>query len=202
MMVNQTLVRLKEMFITHPSREQSLGHVLEVFNQCNQALLHATQEQQLLDDICRIIVETGHYRFAWVGYAENDANKTVQPVAQWGNGKGYIKSLQLTWADTNRGCCPAGMAIRTGQPYTARNIRTDPNFEPWRAAALERGYQSCTVIPLLMDGHVFGVLVIYANQQGDFDPDEQQLLKTLAENLAYGVQAIRIRNEREKLNVS
>lgn len=175
---------------------------LSVLSDCNQAMLHATDEQQLLSDICRIIVETGNYRMAWVGYAEQDENKTVRPVAHWGYEQGYIESLHITWADEERGHGPTGVAIRSGQSYVARNIHTDSNFAPWRQAALVRGYKSSVGIPLVKGERVFGALMIYAQEPDAFDAAEMQLLEDLADNLSYGIFALRTELERKQAEKS
>src|SRR5512142_3138318 len=89
---------------------------LTTLSKCSEALVHATSESDLLKDICRIIVEEGGYRLAWVGFAEHDAEKTVRPVAYGGFEAGYLEKLEITWADTARGRGPTGTAIRTGHP--------------------------------------------------------------------------------------
>lgn len=78
-----------------------------------------------LDEICRIIVEEGGYRLAWVSRAERDADKSVVAIARAGLDEGYIASLGLTWADTERGQGATGTAIRTGHFYVIRSIMTD-----------------------------------------------------------------------------
>ncbi len=60
------------------------NRALSVLGQGNEALVHATSESNLLQDICRILVEKGGYRLAWVGFAEQDAAKSVRAVAQMG----------------------------------------------------------------------------------------------------------------------
>lgn len=47
-------------------------------------------EAALLEGIGRLLVEEGGYRLAWVGFAEQDAAKTVRPVAQAGFEGGYL----------------------------------------------------------------------------------------------------------------
>ena len=112
------------------------NRALATLGQCNQFLVRVSSETDLLDEICRICVEIGGYRLAWVGYAESDEQKTVRPVAQKGFEDGYLESANITWADNERGRGPTGTAIRTRQIYIARNIPQDPAFVPWRAAAL------------------------------------------------------------------
>ncbi len=125
------------------------NRALTTLSACNQALIRATDEMELLNEICRICVEMGGYRMAWVGYAESDERKSVRPVAQKGFEEGYLDTVNITWADTERGRGPTGTAIRTRQPCIVRNIPGDPNFAPWRAAAVQRGYASSIALPLI-----------------------------------------------------
>ena len=166
---------------------QLLNRALRAINQCNQSLIHASDEQELLHQICNIVVEIGDYQMAWVGYREHDTEKSIRPVAQAGFEDGYLKTMQLTWADAGRGRGPAGKSIRTGQPAVNPNMLTDPDFEPWRNEALARGYASVMSLPLKRENEVFGCLCIYSSRPNAFDTEESRLLMSLADNLAYGV---------------
>ena len=131
---------------------------LRIASECNQALVRANSETELLQAVCRIVVEHGGYRMAWVGFAEQNDAKSVRPVAQAGSEAGYLDTLGVIWADTERGRGPTGTAIRTGQPVIARDIPTDPSFGPWRAEAAQRNYNSSVAFPLLSGERAFGVL--------------------------------------------
>ena len=175
-----------------------LNRALRATSECNQALIHATDELTLLNRICRIVTDIGGYRLAWVGYAEQDEAKSVRPVAQAGFEAGYLEAIQITWADTERGRGPTGTAIRTGQPSLARDILTDSKFAPWRAEALKRGYAASLVLPLKTDSGVFGVLNIYSSKPDAFDAEETKLLTELADDLAYGIVVLRNRAQQTK----
>jgi GAF domain-containing protein len=148
--------------------------------------------------ICQVIVDIGGYRLAWVGFAEQDETKTVRPVAQAGYEEGYLETVNITWADTERGRGPTGTAIRTGQPSVMRDILTDPIYEPWRVDATRRGYSSSIALPLTGDEQVIGVLNIYAEESDTFDEQEIVLLMELASDLSYGIEALRARAERKQ----
>jgi signal transduction histidine kinase len=169
----------------------------KVLSDCSHILVRATEETELLQKMCQIIVEEGGYRLAWIGFAEQDEVKTVRPVAQAGYEEGYLDTLNITWADTERGRGPTGTAIRTGKPSIARNILTDPNFEPWREAAIQRGYASSIALPLLTGEQTLGALNIYAAKP-DASTVEVDLLMELASNLAYGITALRTEAERRR----
>ncbi len=174
-----------------------LNRALLTINNCNQALLHADNEMELLRDICSIVVEAGGYRMAWVGYAENDTEKSVRPVAQAGIEDGYLETLMLSWEDVERGRGPTGSAIRTGKPFSTKNILVDQEFSPWRHEAIKRGYSSVQSLPLKADGKVFGALTIYSPLLEAFHAEETKLLTSLADNLAYGITMLRNRKARE-----
>jgi GAF domain-containing protein len=75
---------------------------------------------------------------------------------------------------------------------------TDPKFAPWRAEAAKRGYASSIALPLLAGGRAIGALNIYASEPDAFDAKESRLLADLADNLAYGILALRARTERAR----
>ncbi|MCJ7658454.1 MAG: GAF domain-containing protein, partial [Anaerolineales bacterium] len=174
------------------------NRALSVLSDCNQALIRTENEPDFLDEICRIICQVGGYRLAWVGYAEDDEEKTVRPVAQAGYEDGYFDTINITWADTAEGQGPTGTAIRTGKPVISRDILNDPNFAPWREQALKRGYASSIAIPLIANGRHLGALNIYTTEVDAFNPDEIQLLEELAMDLAFGIKMLRIRAQHQK----
>ena len=174
-----------------------LNRTLQTVNECNQALVRATEEFELLRSVCRILVEFGGLRMAWVGYREFNEDKTVWPVAQAGYEAGYLERINITWADTERGRGPTGAAIRTGTTCWTRNIVTDPNMAPWRIEALSRGYASNVSLPLMSHGEAFGALTLYAEEPDVFTETTVEQYTNLANNLAYGVMALRTLAERK-----
>ena len=146
--------------ITEPRRMaetlRQTSRALKAITECHQALIRATDEMELLTEVCRIIVEVGGYRMAWVGYAEDDAHKSVRPVAQTGFDEGYVEKLNLTWADKERGRGPVGAAIRSGEPVVVRETLTDPNFDPWREEARKRNFRSVLGLPSDRCGSLWG----------------------------------------------
>jgi PAS domain S-box-containing protein len=199
-----TLVRFSGALLDVTERKQAedklarLNRTLQTLYQCNQALVHATDEYELLQAACRILVDAGGLRMAWVGYRELDLEKSIRPVAQAGYDEGYVESVKATWEDTERGHGPTGTAIRTGKPTWTKNIETDSSIAPWRDEALKRGYRSNISLPLISDGKSFGALTLYAEQSSAFDERAVELFTELADNLAYGVTALRTRAERSR----
>ncbi|MDX1722841.1 MAG: EAL domain-containing protein [Pseudomonas sp.] len=180
---------------TH-QEHQCLNRALRTLSGCNRALLRAEDEATLLQDICRVIVEQAGYRMAWVGRAERDAAKTVTAVAHAGVEQAFVDSLNISWADNKRGRAATGTAIRTGQPSLARNLLTDTRTLPWREGAIKHGIASFLSLPLRVEGEIFGAIGIGAPDPDAFGPQELELLSEAAEDLAFGLQALRIKARR------
>ena len=162
---------------------------------CNQALAHAASEQELLKEICDVIVRIGGYRMAGIAFAEQDEQKSVRPVAHAGFNSGYLANIDVKWSDTPAGRGPAGTAIRENRVCVIADTATDPNFAPWREAAEQRGFAAMIALPLRVAGLAFGVFAIYSEQAGSFESSEVELLSEIADSLAYGVTALRTQAE-------
>jgi len=174
-----------------------LNRTLNALGKSSHVMMHSNNEFQYLQEICKIIIKDCGYLMVWVGYARDDHKKSVEPVAYFGFDKDYISKLNITWDDSAQGRGPTGTAIRTGKPSVCRNMHNDPNFVPWRDEALKRGYASSLVLPLLSENKAFGAISIYAREPDAFSEGDVDLLANLANDLAYGITNIRLR-ESEK----
>ena len=167
-------------------------------SECNHAMVRKTDEMELFREVCRIMVGIGGYRMAWVGFAENDEGKSLRPIVSAGHDDGYLDQVKITWADTERGRGPAGASIRTGKTAISQNALTNPLFAPWRSEAIKRGYASSISLPLIVESKVMGALTVYASEPDAFDEAEAGLLAKLADNLSFGVGAIRLAEKRRR----
>ncbi|WP_243371853.1 ATP-binding protein [Geotalea sp. SG265] len=182
-------------------REETLHRVSRAFkalSECNKALIHATDEIQLMEQICRTFVAIGGYRLAWVGIAEKDEEGSIRPVAHWGDRNGYLQNLKLSWLDNEWGRGPTGTALRTGKTIVVQHIPSDPAWELWRDRAMEHGFAASISLPLSFEKGPSGALVILAGEEGAFDTTEVKLLEELAADLSFGIRALRKDGERKE----
>jgi PAS domain S-box-containing protein len=176
-----------------------LDRAVTVLARATEVLISATDEYALLDEICRIGVEVVGYRLVWIGYARQDAAKTVLPVAFAGPASGYVEQINVSWGDEESGGGPTGIAIRSGRPYVVEDTETDPVFAPWRDAARQYGFRSSITLPVGEDENRIGALMFYADEPNSFDPTTVRLLTTLANNLAHGISALKIKAKNERM---
>jgi signal transduction protein with GAF and PtsI domain len=177
---------------------QKVNRTLKALRNSNEAMTRANNEPEYLKAVCKVLTDDCGYALVWIAFAEQDEEKSIRPVAYAGFEEGYLENLKLSWGDTPYGQGPAGKGVRTGKPCKCANILTDPAFEPWRAEAIKRGYASTITVPILEDGKAFGAFAVYAKDPDAFTDEETNLLVQLADDLAYGIEAIRLRIARAK----
>jgi PAS domain S-box-containing protein len=177
---------------------QKLNRTLKALQESSQAMTRATSETEYLQEVCKIVIANCGHAMVWIGFAEQDEARSVRPVAHAGFEEGYLKTLQISWADNERGRGPTGTAIRTGKPSQCKNMPADPAFAPWRAEAVNHGYASSLVVPLLSEGRAFGAISIYSRQADGFSEDEARLLAQLAEDVSNCVRSLRAVSQRQR----
>jgi len=170
---------------------QRLNRTLKALRESSQAMTRATSEAEYLDEVCKNVIANCGHAMVWIGFAEQDQARTVRPAAFAGFDEGYIETLKVSWADTERGRGPTGTAIRTGKPFLCGNLLANPAMAPWRAEILKRGYASSLVVPLLSQGSAFGAITIYSLQPNGFSEDEARLLAELADDVSNCIRALR-----------
>ena len=206
---NGKVIRLMGSFqnITELKKSQSdlawVNRALLILSKSNETLIHMQDETKLIKEICRIIVDIGGYRMAWVGYAEDDDYKSIKPKAYFGHGDSrFLDNINLSWSDEHiNGLGPGGKTIREGKPIVVKDLMLDPTY-PTKEAAYEQGYMSLISLPLKAKDKVFGLLAMYAAEARDFAEQEVGLLLELAENLAAGIINIRLERERQLLSAA
>jgi diguanylate cyclase (GGDEF)-like protein/PAS domain S-box-containing protein len=163
-----------------------LNRLYRVLSNINQLIVRRKEPEWMLNEACRIAVDEGGFRMAWVGLV-NPKTDLVRPVAQAGHVGDYLENLQIALVGPySEG--PTGMALRTGQTVVCNEMATDPQMALWRDAALALGYHASIALPLTVQGAVRGVLNLYASETDCFDAEEIALLEELAGDVAFALE--------------
>jgi diguanylate cyclase (GGDEF)-like protein/PAS domain S-box-containing protein len=185
----------------------------EMLAACNQALIRGEAEELLLREICRVAVEIGGYRMAWVGFAQDDETRAIKLVSHFGADNAPMPELELSWDEASHaGCGPAGRTIRSGTVTLMSDSMKEVGLMPWQPrlwGADDKGmptregtYRSGVWLPLRNRERTFGLLCMYAAEVAHLGQDEVKLLQSLADNLAYGLDNLRLQQERLRLQAS
>lgn len=176
-----------------------INRALRMLSACHECLVRVSDEKQLIREICKIIVEIGDYQMAWLGYVQDDAEKSILPVSHFGDIT-HILNQPISW-DENKpnGQGPGGKTVRTGEPVICPDISTDETFSLWRDRALSAGYHGAITMPLKSQGAPFAIIGLYSKEVINITKDELKLLEEMLENLTFGIMNIRAREEKERM---
>ena len=144
---------------------------------------------------CRIAVEHGRFKMAWIGVAQ-PSGKKVTPVAWHGDDHGYLEEVAESLRTMPQDPGIAARVLHERNPVVINDIAADPRVV-FKAAALKRDFLSCVVMPLIVDRESAGVLTLYSAETGVFDRDEMRLLDDLAGDIGLAMAYI---DKEEKLN--
>jgi signal transduction histidine kinase/sensor domain CHASE-containing protein len=174
------------------------NRALQMFSECNAALLRATDKAMVLHEVCRVAVEFAGYPMAWIGRFESDAEKSVTSVAAAGRYQGFLEKLHVSWGDGPRGQGVAGRVKRTGKPVVATGLQRNGAFVSWRDEVKAYDFRSAIGIPMTVGDELYGVMIVYAAEDDAFDSTEVGLLDELGRNISYGLTALRASRDRDE----
>jgi PAS domain S-box-containing protein len=196
-LTNEELKRENEVRKRRERELKRSNRLLRVLTECNQALGHAKNEQELLIWISEVLVFTGGYPFVWIGFVDPDKEYgTLIPVADAGFGSGTLESTGIVREDTERVSGPGSTAVKTKKACVFQNIRKDRRFAHLIEEAKKLGYGSAMGLPILKESDQTpgGALVLLSRSAVAFDNGEKKLLTQLAEDVSFGIRAMRTRD--------
>ncbi|HZW21374.1 EAL domain-containing protein [Noviherbaspirillum sp.] len=178
---------------------------LQMLKRCNEALMRAEDQAELLHRICVLAVESDGYQLAWVGLVRDDERKTIRPVAHAGKLRDPRRagSAEISWSpDSEFGRGPIGRAVRERKPVLVEDIRQDPSMAPWQEWADSEGFRSIIALPLMIRDTTFGVLVLYDCSARSFSQDEIRLMQDLASDVSFGIEHLRAQQRQRRLEAA
>lgn len=170
---------------------------LRAMTDIDAAILRATNEAELLQDTCQVLVEIGGYRFAAV--VSQDPNDVSQKSerAVFGDGAEYRARVRAARKAGLIKGAPLDVAMATGALQIVSDYACLPVSDPRREIALEHGYLSAVFVPVLVGGDVAYLLAVHAGKADVFDDEVMALFEQLARNVAQGILALRLREGRD-----
>ncbi|MDP3847529.1 MAG: EAL domain-containing protein [Pseudomonas sp.] len=169
------------------ARNQRLTELYAALSQCNQAIVRSTDEAQLLAQVCRVVVDFGAAKMAWIGGLDAQRQQ-ITPLAAFGSGIEHLQGLQISLAvDGPYGRGPSATALRENRPVWCQDFQHDPTSSAWSACAVQFGWGACAALPLHKNGEVYGVLALYAAPVNAFDEGARSLLLEMATDIDYAL---------------
>jgi PAS domain S-box-containing protein len=147
-----------------------------MLSRTNAAVSQAGSAEELYRAVCAIAVETGHFRFAWVGVRSGDR---IVPIASAGEDAGYLSRISITVAPEDpRSLGPTGQSLLTGRAIVVNDFHASSMTSPWHAHAAQAGFAASAAFPLFERAQPVATLTLYAGEKGFFT---DELVATLGE---------------------
>ncbi len=170
-------------------------------SQCSHAVVRSADETALFQEVCRIAVEFGGMKVAWIGMIEAGTGQ-INPVMSYGDDERYLDRVVISFNENDPfGSGPSGIAVREGHPVYCHDAEKDTMTEPWRELACQAGWKSVLSLPLYKNGKAIGVFVVYADKAHTIDHEHRTLLVKMAEDISFSLRNFdreKARNQAER----
>lgn len=166
--------------------EAVLSRVDGLLADVSAIVVQATTRSELQAQVCRCVANTPAYSFAWVGeYGMSEDG--VDPVVGFGGETGApkrVNELSLSFDEND----PVLAAVATN----ALQVRDASECADGRLHGPEwpDRYGSVAVVPLAYGDVTYGVLAVYATDEGAFDEHERVVLASLGRTVATAINAV------------
>jgi PAS domain S-box-containing protein len=178
--VSRDLTRHRNDDIARTAAERAL----RALSRLNRELVREIDERALAEAACRIAVDVGGYRMAWIGYTRDDPAAPLELLASAGIDEASADRPDTASLGELDGDELAHTAIYTGE-VAVRHLAGAAGG-PGRD-----GLVAAAAFPLRNGGRPFGALTVYSERLEAFLEPEVQLLGELSADLAYGINARR-----------
>lgn len=153
----------------------------------NMAIARSHSVGELFPLICRIAVEQGGLKGAWIGMRD-PKSPLIAPIASAGIDPDYLADLGLSLdPDDPHGNGPTVTALRVGRNYICNDFLHDPHTVPWHERARASGIRSSAAFPLRRHNEVVGTLNLYASEPGLFTTDLISLLDEMVQDISFAL---------------
>ena len=180
------------------ARLSRLNRLHIVLSKVGEAILRTRDRQELYDIVCRIVVEDGGLRLAFI--AELDAGAGVaRPLASCGEGRDDLchPSNGIPIDVDHLSQCTVGTALRTGIPDFCNDLAGAARMTPWHAASLRYGLRANASFPFQLRGTTLGVIVLFAGDTGYFQDDVMRLMVTVANDVSLALETLEKERQRK-----
>lgn len=166
-------------------RERSKRNFCAVLSCTNQAIVRLRDPVSFYQEVCRVCVEYGHVRMAFIGLIEG---QRIVPVTWSGPAEEYLTDIDLVLdPSVPEGRGPIAHSVRAGTPYICNDFYADPVTVPWRMRAAKLGTRSTAALPFQRAGALVGVLCLHVAEKDFFNEELIALLVEITGDISFAL---------------
>jgi len=169
-----------------------------VLSATNQSIVRTDNAEELYAEICRIAVELGGFKLAWIGLVD-EATGRVVPAASMGLAQQYLFNIAISVnPELPEGRGATGQAIRQNHHVVVNDFIKATAASPWRNTACEGNIKSSAAFPISVDSKVVGAFNVYADSVGYFTQEVVKLLREMALDISFALSSYKREAERKQ----
>ncbi len=189
--VDRKLIRASMIDITErkaaEARIERLTNLYKALSEVNQAIVRMDEESSLFPTVCKMAVDFGGVKMAWIGRM-NEANGRIEPVVSYGEGVEYLQEIAISASkDVPEGLGPTGTAFREKRNIVVNDFRSSELTKPWHEKGARYGWGSSGTFPISRGGNSFAVLTVYHDSRGAFDDETVELLDEMTRDISFAL---------------
>jgi PAS domain S-box-containing protein len=176
---------------------ERLNRLYQALSLVNKTVARTSTREELLAEVCAVLVRDGHLRMAWVGW-EDPQTRAVTPLAHYGDSGGYLSQISVFADDRPEGYGPTGTALRESRTVVCNDFLSPETPAPWPQARVAKGFAAAAAFPIITQGLGRGVLSVYSSEKDFFRDKEVVLFEQAALDIAFALQYLEQRQQREQ----
>lgn len=175
-----------------------LSMMYQVILRCNQVLLYETTAKALIAQMCKVLVSSGGFQAAWVGFTPVKSENLIHPIAAEGIDNEYFDTMNSNIEKKD----PNWLVLKgiySHELFVCQDLQQDEQDLLERELALKYSFNSMAVIPIKSLKMTPYILVVYGHANYDLTDDLIALLQNLASDIAFGIDNLEAHTDHLKL---
>ncbi len=154
---------------------------LSTLSQISETITSDMYLEEILQLIVAMTAESMNFRICSIMLLDTAKNELVIKATQ-SKSREYTRKPNVKLTES-----VAGRAVLDRQPIVIRDVRKTPGYQ-YPDIAKKEGLCSLVALPLSVKNEIIGVLNCYTSTPREFDDEEIEILKTLANQAAISIQ--------------
>jgi len=158
-------------------------------------VLHANNPDNLIEDVCTLLVEFGGYNLVWIEVAneKNDRNKLATSC---GEDVGKLRSLEKNYDNLAALDDIPIWVDEESSPVVIHNVKKEHRFQKWCAELATHGVHSAAVLPMRMENRLMGSIHLFSAETDVFRDEIVGVLDIVADDVSHGIARLQMEKRR------
>jgi PAS domain S-box-containing protein len=184
---------------TEPETDR-LARLYATISQINRVVLRGGSRDEVLAEVCRLVVQSGGFQLAWIGQYDASTSR-IRVISCAGQPQDLISHIHPTADDAHR-CCLCNQVCQDGCSVVDNALNSAASGHQWHAAMIQAGIRSTAVFPIPRQNRIWGVFGACDGQPNVFQDQEITLLEETALTIGHWLDQIEQEEHREQIEAA